>query len=62
LAAHRKALGIPAKPAGEFERLIGKSVGAALTPAEDSRLNQLSGERAIEQGLVTQDDLDAEQE
>jgi hypothetical protein len=62
LAAHRKALGIPAKPAGEFERLIGKSVGGALTPAEDSRLNQLSGERAIEQGLVTQDDLDAEQE
>jgi hypothetical protein len=60
LAAHRKALGMPAKPAGEFERLIGKSVGGKLSPAENDRLNQLSGERAVQQGLVTQDDLDAE--
>jgi hypothetical protein len=62
IAAHAKSLGMRDRPAGEFERLIGKSVGGKLSPAENDRLDQLSGARAVEQGLVTQDDLDAETE
>ena len=62
IAAHAKALGLRDRPAGEYHSLIDKSLAGKLSPAENDRLNQLSGERAIEQGLVTQDDLDAEQE
>lgn len=60
IAAHAKALGMRDRPAGEYRSLIEKSVTGKLTAEEDSRLTQLSGARAIEQGLVTQDDLDAE--
>jgi hypothetical protein len=59
LAAHRKALGIPAKP-DQYRSLIDKSLNGKLTPEEDARLTEMSGDRAVAQGLITQDDLDAE--
>ena len=60
IAAHAKALGMRDRPAGEYRALIDKSLDGKLSPAENDRLDQLSGARAVEQGLVTQDDLDAE--
>ena len=72
LAAHKKALGIPAtartgdgrfRPASdEYRALIDKSLRGGLSPAEDARLTEMSGQRAAEQGLVSQADLAAEQE
>jgi hypothetical protein len=51
------------KPAGEFERLISRSVAAGkLTPDENSRLNELAGERAVETGQISREDLNAEQD
>jgi hypothetical protein len=62
MAAHAKALGMRDRPAGEYGSLIEKSVTGKLTPDEDARLTEMSGARAVAQGLVTQDDLDAETE
>jgi hypothetical protein len=61
LALHRKALGIPDKP-DEYKALIGKSLDGKLSPAEHARLIEMSGQRAVEQGLATQDDIDAEEQ
>jgi hypothetical protein len=60
IAAHAKALGMRDRPAADYRALIDKSLAGTLTPSENDRLNEMSGARAVEQGLVTQDDLDAE--
>jgi hypothetical protein len=53
-ASHRKALGIPEKPArpDEYRTLISRSVAGKLTPEENSRLDRLSEARAVADGLM----------
>jgi hypothetical protein len=69
LAAHRKALGGAPEPrgapkprGGEYERLIDKSVQAPLSADESARLTGLAGERAVESGQMTSDQLAEESE
>jgi hypothetical protein len=52
---------MPERP-DQYRSLIDKSLNGKLTPEKDARLTEMSGERAVAQGLVTQDDLDAETE
>jgi hypothetical protein len=40
----------------EFDRLVQRSISGELTPEDDARLNHLAGARAIEAGLVPEDD------
>ena len=63
LASHAKALGMRSRPTGEFARLLEKSIGpGGLSADERSRMLEMSGQRAVEQGLATQEDLDAAEE
>ena len=70
LAAHRRALGGAAAepagarkaPGGEYERLISKSVSGGATAADEARLVQLAGERAVAEGQISQDGLQEETE
>jgi len=62
LAAHAKALGMPARPAGEFQSLIDKSIDDQLSESETARMTQLAGQRAVEQGQITSDQLQEESE
>jgi hypothetical protein len=53
MAAHRRTLGLPQKPAGsEYEKLIAKSASQRLSAAEDQQLHELATARAIEAGLM----------
>jgi hypothetical protein len=59
-ASHRKALGLRPDPGDEYRQLIGKSLDRTITVAENARLNQLSGEKAVQSGAITAEDLAAE--
>ena len=51
------------RPTGEFARLLEKSIGrGGLSSEEHARMIEMSGQRAVEQGLVSQEDLDAAEE
>jgi hypothetical protein len=60
IAAHRKALGLPAPPPTEYQRLVGKSP-SGLTPADHSRLHALAGERAVAEGKAAPEDIAVEE-
>ena len=62
--AERAAEARPQRPKqpGEYDALIAKSIKGELSPAEDARLNQLSGERAVASGLISREDMEAEAE
>jgi hypothetical protein len=72
LASHKRALGIPDKARtgdgrfqaanDEYRQLVDKSLRGVLTPDEDRRLTEMSGEKAVQSGAISREDLQAEQE
>jgi hypothetical protein len=61
--AAAEAAGGTRPPPDEYRTLIEKSVsGGPLSPAESARLNHLAGDRAVEAGLVTAEDIETERE